>query len=205
MALISTGTRADTIAHGAAVSNSSGQRGMMRVRTGSRIEYHDGTKWILDLSLPAFGNGTFTFTQGDGTKITKSGSTPTANLATSSTSTTSFAIDKTVTDEWVANRPPLGTIGWVDATIAVNPNNQTIFTSHNYSSVARLSKGQYRYTHVNVGAANNKVYSNANSTDVVVSPTSAANNTSTSYQVTYKNHDGDKRDPNYSAYFLAII
>ena len=207
MALTSTGSKADTIAHGGSVSNASGQKGMMRVRTGSRIEYHDGTKWILDLSLPAFGNGKFNFNKGDATNVASSGSTPTANLATGSTSTTTYSINKTVTDGWVANKPPSGTIGWVDMALSANARTMTPLSKTGYTSITKKTiegKDCYQYHHRSVGGKENFTIAgtsnSATSLDLHRDDYSATHHTAL-----YKDEDGNTQHPTYVSYFLAIL
>ncbi len=207
MALISTGSKADTIAHGGLVSDASGSKGMMRVRTGGKIEYHDGSKWIADLSLPAFGNGTFNFTAGTATKVTKTGDTPSANLATSKTSTTTFSIDKTVTDGWLANKPPSGTIGWVDMAISCNPRNLTISSKTGYTAIAKLTRdGEevYEYSHGSVGGTNKWTIGASNSAPAAKDPYKTYYS-ATQHTAHYTNEDGSTRHPVQASYFLAIL
>ncbi len=183
MALISTGSKADTIAHGGSVSDASGSKGMMRVRTGGKIEYHDGSKWIADLSLPAFGDGTFNFTSGDATEVTKTGDTPTSNLATSKTRT------------------------WVDMARSCNPRTLTIYSKTGYNSISKRTLGGeevYEFSHRSVGGTNKWTLGASNSAPVAKDPYKTYYS-ATQHTAHYTNEDGSTRHPVQASYFLSIL
>jgi hypothetical protein len=146
MALQSSGTSADIIAHGGNVSNASGSKGDIRIKTNGYMQFHNGSRWITDGSQVVYGNGEFRVNGANGVKKTVTSRNGSANLATNQTRTSTYEFDTRTVNGWVGDGF-LANAGAGKIFAAANCDNRsaTKKASYNVSSVSKLGVGIMRY------------------------------------------------------------
>lgn len=146
MALQSTGTGADIIAHGGSVNNSQGQRGSIRIKTGGYMQFHNGSRWLTDGSQVVWGDGNFNFNAGGGVTKLLSSRTGSANLADGQSRTTTFEVDSRTLNGWLGNDVS-ARLGEGKIFAAANVNNKLgqLKSAYNVGSITKSGVGIVTY------------------------------------------------------------
>ncbi len=204
MALKSSGTGSDIIAHGGSVSNNQGSRGDIRVKTNGYLQFHNGTRWLSDGSQVTFGNGEIRVNGNNGVTKTLTSRNGTANLSTNQTRTSTYDFDTRTVNGWVGDGL-LAQAGAGKIFAAANVDNRSAVkkSSYNVSSVTKRGVGVLTYN-LEKALTSNKVGLAYQST---LSSAEVPYGTPTNSQVTIRGtlNSGASADAADSGFHLSLI